>query len=876
MADEHETMAAVAGLRWHRVAVRLRNERNVFARQHTLFTLRALLKTVNGTLGLSGEQAMPPAVFRLKHPVADRIRHGTTYSFDLVFRPCLPREVVEGYREALRLHCRDAEHNFSLVECGPAEPRDLGALVAGSSVDWAAPEVCLDFHTPCAFTPKDKARHWMITPSELGLMLARRVEKFFGIPSPAPPAPGCAVLSWFWTEEQHGRKPKSGGGQREDIRGCAGPLYLRGDLARVKYWLLLAEESLLGRGTSKGQGAFVLRSGRTFFDRELPNRTRYEAAWKTHVETTDEPDSFTHALADPGAECAAMAGELDSGTYAPAPAKLFFLPKRHGGIRPVVQLSPRDLIAQRVLHEMLNPVLDRAMEEASVGFRAGRSVETARRLILEAIRDGYDHVVESDIESFFDDIPWTGLEQSLDAVLPRADTATRSALSSVVRQPVVDAGGRALPREKGILQGSPLSPMLANIYLDTLDEEMLALGFRFIRYGDDFVILARGQEAAARALEAAADAVRRLGLTLCQEKTVVRPSMAGFRFLGMDLGKELEEEFVERTALRRPIIFREQYGFAGVDHDSLVLRRDKVMVARVPLLRVGRIAFHGSFGLSTNLLRICAEKNIPVSICGPTGAHINTIRPDSRRHHETAGRHARAFDALSPSHRLALAAAAVEAKLLNQATWLAGLRGGATREPASWLVAQAALARKAGSVEELLGVEGQAARTVFPVVNGLVADIGFPSAVRKPHEKPDRWNSLLDFGYTQLFHHLNVIVRCEGLNPYLGFLHSPDDRFESLVADLQEPFRPRVDRWAVRLVRRKQITPDHFAADGSGRTSLVPAAYPLLLEAFAEELSRVIRPSQHNLLDLLTSQVLAARSWADHGVLLRFYHEPRP
>ncbi len=859
-----------AARRWWRVRLTLRNTRNTWAREHPLFVMRAVLFCARGLLP---EDGRPAFFLRPAHPFGARIRKGARYRLDLLFPRAAPEE-IHPLRDALRAHLADPRHNFALEQCGAPEERSLATLRSETPLDPENEELCLDFHAPLSFAPRDRARPWLLEAEALADLLGRLATRVTGEDAPPPPVPeGLTLLSWFWRFERHSHRPRSpGGSRREDLSGMTGPLYLRGPWAAWEPWLRLAAEFPLGRGVSRGQGACELRQDRAFFDRELAHSARYRAAWEQCVADTDRAEPFTHALADPEALAAELARELAAGTYRPAPARRFEIPKKDGASRPISLLTPRDTVAQRALHELLGPVLDRALEEASVGFRRGRSVATARRLIAEALREGCDHVVESDIEDFFDQIPWEGLDRALDRVLPRADRATRAALAAVARAPWADPLGRPRPRDRGLLPGSPLSPLLANLFLDPLDEQMLARGLRFVRFADDFVILTRGEEAARRALDTVRELVGALGLSLQEEKTAIRRVALGFRFLGMNLGGEAGESMVERTALRRPVFIRSPFGFAGLDHDALLVRRGGEIIARVPLARVGQIVIQGSFSLSTRLLEACSRRGIPVSLCTPTGHHRNTFRPDSRRYFARLGRHAAARARLTPAEALAVAADAVRAKLRNQLRWLGAQPGPEFRRLAALLHERLAALSAAESPEALRGVEGAAARAVFAAVNSLLHVPEFRSAARVPHAKPDRWNALLDFGYTQLFTHLNVLTRNEGLNPYLGFLHSPDDRFESLVADLQEPFRPRVDRWAVRSVNLGAVTAEDFEPHPrGGGWRLRFAAYPKLLESFATELDRRYADEPGTLLELLTGQVLLVRSWAEEGAPLRFW-----
>jgi CRISPR-associated protein Cas1 len=151
-----------------------------------------------------------------------------------------------------------------------------------------------------------------------------------------------------------------------------------------------------------------------------------------------------------------------------------------------------------------------------------------------------------------------------------------------------------------------------------------------------------------------------------------------------------------------------------------------------------------------------------------------------------------------------------------------------------------------------------------------------------PREKPDRWNVLLDFGYTRLFARLNVLLCVRGLNPYLGFLHSPANNYESLVCDLQEPFRARCDRWVLRLVNLRQARSEDFESDTRGGLRLTREATRRLLQAWEQEMDTRWGGDAGTLEQLLHAQVEAVREWVFTRGGLRLYRPhsrkgpPRP
>ena len=163
-----------------------------------------------------------------------------------------------------------------------------------------------------------------------------------------------------------------------------------------------------------------------------------------------------------------------------------------------------------------------------------------------------------------------------------------------------------------------------------------------------------------------------------------------------------------------------------------------------------------------------------------------------------------------------------------------------------------------------------AARDVFRTLNCRAPE-GFRSRARVPGEQPDAWNLLLDFTYSLLFQRINMLLRLRGLDPYLGFLHSPQARYESLVCDLQEPFRARCDRFVSKLVNRGQISPTDFTSDALTGIDLAPKAGARFLSLYAQELDTKLAGDRAGWARLIEAQVLAVERWAKTGEPFRVY-----
>lgn len=218
-----------------------------------------------------------------------------------------------------------------------------------------------------------------------------------------------------------------------------------------------------------------------------------------------------------------LSGALRNGSYRPGPVRTVSLAKPNGTIRRLTIPSVPDRVAQTAAAMTLGRFLESSFSATSFAYRPGRSVVQAVEQVRRHARQGYVWLVDGDVRAFFDEVPHALLLERL------ADRISDPRVGQLVGKwlATFSAGGR------GLAQGSPLSPLLSNLFLDPFDRRVETWPWaRWVRYSDDFVLLCHDRQTAVRASGMLADELATHGLKLNRFKTRVTCFHDGFIFLG--------------------------------------------------------------------------------------------------------------------------------------------------------------------------------------------------------------------------------------------------------------------------------------------------------------------------------------------------------
>jgi CRISPR-associated protein Cas1 len=579
-----------------------------------------------------------------------------------------------------------------------------------------------------------------------------------------------------------------------------------------------------------------------------------------------------------------LSRRLADGTYEPGPFRRVDIQKKKGGNRQLMIPTVEDRTVHTALALILAPILEPLFENSSFAYRPGRSVRQAVTAI-ERWRDaGYVHVIDADIIDYFNavrhDVLLSALEKALEGC-----TGVQALLDFIAED--LKHQGAALGHDGlGLVQGSPLSPLLANLYLDVLDEKIHGHGIRLVRFADDFVILCKKKRNAENALATAQSVLASLGLRLHPGNTRIVNFDRGFQFLGylfvrslamaQDSQRERESfnahkiddaaetgfHIAAKSGLKsselmpasegrysrgaRVLYVLERGRRIAMRNDSFaVLRRDGGELTAIAHNRVDRMEIGPDVSADAEVVENCLSNGTDLVFVNGNGETRGRLIPGKDK--MAALQLAQAKACLDPCVSRKVARALVDARIRNQRTQLFRLNRRQMEDGVvGALVAMGRYLRKLNdnlSIAQLRGIEGAASAEYWPALGRLCKESQVPFRRTRPARDP--LNATINYLTAILERDIRGALQSTGLHLGFGTLHAQGDYSEAAVYDFMEPFRAALtEGLAVFLFNANRLRLDMFDCQEDGRVRITPPARTAIVSGYEQAVAkRVTAPN---------------------------------
>lgn len=543
-------------------------------------------------------------------------------------------------------------------------------------------------------------------------------------------------------------------------------------------------------------------------------------------------------------------------TYTPGIVKLSEIVNSKKKYRTISLMNSIDRLIYRALLQVMAPEWEPLFSAHSFAYQENKGVKQAVDVAAGYIEEGNEWIAEIDIHSYFDNIShpiMLGKLQKLDM-----DEAVMSLLIGYIKCTVVEEY-EYHQKEKGLLQGGPLSPLLGNIYLNDLDQMLDEKGVHFCRFGDDINIYCQTFQEAFTMYEFVAHYLEdEAGLALSPNKSGVFKAL-NRRYLGFCFEEKDGKILARREKKANRTVYRDWYttGITRVDrnyhliNNGVLTKKDYTLLFEsedgkkyIPVETTDSIYVYSNTIFSTNFFEFANKRGLSVVIIDNQGEKVGSFLPqNSRRNIKTETKQLRIYD--NEQVRLDLAR---KLEIAGVSNMRANLKYYARRKKSTELeeaiVCISHFIQKlneAPSVTALMTIEAQARQVYYRSFNYILEDPAFVFVKRTRRPPEDPLNSMISFGNTLLYQRIANDINRTALDIRIGIVHAANSRPESLNLDLADLFKPIiVDRAIFTLVNRRMMKADDFVEVEDDGVYLSPSGKRQFIQEFENKLYQKI------------------------------------
>ena len=522
-----------------------------------------------------------------------------------------------------------------------------------------------------------------------------------------------------------------------------------------------------------------------------------------------------------------VTGTIRDGSYRPGIVLCYDITARSGKLREIANINVKDRLVEKLVQRVLQAAIEPTFLPSSFAYQEGKSALDAAMLARSCVEQGRPYVCEIDLKDYFTTIPHSRLLELLGAL--GCDEMSLELVRQLISRPVEREGKVEVP-SKGLLQGSAISPVLANLYLNSFDQYLERRGLSWFRFSDNICAYCQDAFEASEIFEELTGILQGTDyrLTVNTKKSGVYEAI-NRRVLGYDLVERDGIVEVRRHAYKparqysnwhASSVYRRNDSFHIVQ-DGILNRQDWSLLFEndeerhgIPVEVTEQINVYGDVTVSSAALATLCRHNIRLCYVNRYGDLMGTFTPtDHRRPAEAFLKQCELYS--DGAVRLSVARSLEIAGMHNMR---ANLRYYDKRgrceldESIAYLSECIVEANECLCVGELRLVEARARKRYYSTFAGILEGTSFDFEKRTRRPPTDPGNALVSFGNTVLYNYVLQCIWKTQLDPKIGVVHATNRRSFSLNLDVADVFKPIiVDRVIFSLVNRHEISAaDHF------------------------------------------------------------------
>ena len=501
-----------------------------------------------------------------------------------------------------------------------------------------------------------------------------------------------------------------------------------------------------------------------------------------------------------------------------------------GKRRTIALYNSIDRMILRCLSQKIQKECDELLENNCFAFRDGFGVEAAVKLAVDYMNDGYTWMAKYDVSNYYDSISVSKLEEMLKNLL--SDAKLRRLIIKYLHPEVEREDGSFYYKGAGIIQGSSLSPFLSNIYLSSLDREMVVRKIRYCRFADDICAFFKDKQEASDFYAWLLNKMsNEYNLHHNKEKSGVfegtHQQYLGYQFIYSKKNKCITAQKPQRKKPDQIYHAWQRNAIQKIDRDYHIIN-DGILTKRdynvlfdnengkkyIPVETARALNVHSNITFSSDFFRFVGSRNLDVNIFDRYGNYVGSFVPAGNGFRgRTMLRQVEMY--IDNARRIQTAKAMEIGSLhnirANLRYYYKHKKTQILKEAVDQFSQYIIEINNSNTINEMMLVEARARELYYRMINEIISNEDFHFTTRTKRPPKDPINALISFGNVYLYNRIATEINKTSLDIRIGFVHSTTNRSQSLNLDLADIFKPIiVDRVIFSLINLKMINANDF------------------------------------------------------------------